>query len=237
MEKLFELHRSLGIERSVIVQSARFGADNSLVELAIKSGGGRYLGVGIVDIDVSDTELGRMSLAGFRGVRFNFMRHIEQAASIEAVMELTPRLARAGLHLQIHFESELVHVLAPHLLRSEVPVVIDHMGRVDATRGSHNPDFLAFKRLVEDERFYIKVSGIDRIDRVPPYSHGLLLAKELVSRFPSRCVWGTDWPHLNHTHQPDDSQLFNLIGEIAPDNQLRYQLLVSNPAKLYGFPL
>jgi 2-pyrone-4,6-dicarboxylate lactonase len=39
-EKLFALHRLLGIERCVIVQSTMHGLDNRVVEDAIAAGGG-----------------------------------------------------------------------------------------------------------------------------------------------------------------------------------------------------
>lgn len=234
-EALFELHQSLGIARSVIVQSARHGQDNSAVEDAIHSGGARYLGVAIVGVDVDDAELLRLASAGFRGVRFNFMRHLSRAEPIEAVIELTPRLARAGLHLQVHFESDLIHSLAPHLLRSHVPVVIDHLGRVDASRGPDHADFAALMRLMGDERLRVKVSGVDRIDRTPPYAQAVELAQRLVASFPERCLWGTDWPHLNHHHQPDDRQLAALTAAIAPDPVARHRLLVSNPESFYRF--
>jgi len=236
MSALFALHRSLGIDRSVIVQSARHGKDNSIAEQAIRAGGGRYLGVAIVGTDAEDAELARLAQAGFRGVRFNFMRHLAAADPIEAVIALTPRLARAGLHLQVHFESELIHTLGPALLRSHVPVVIDHMGRVDAAKGPDHDDFAALMRLMRDERFLVKVSGIDRVDREPPYTHGVALARLLVASFGNRCLWGTDWPHLNHNHQPGDRQLAALTAAIAPDPQALHRLLVINPESFYRFP-
>ncbi len=234
-EALFDLHQTLGIARSVIVQSARHGTDNFALEDAIRAGGPRYLGVAVVGVDVDDAELLRLASAGIRGVRFNFMRHLSRAEPIEAVIELTPRLARTGLHLQVHFESDLIHSLAPHLLRSEVAVVIDHLGRVDASRGPDHADFAALMRLMGDERFHTKVSGVDRIDRTPPYAQAVELARLVVASFPHRCLWGTDWPHLNHHHQPDDRQLAALTAAIAPDPQARHRLLVSNPESFYRF--
>lgn len=239
-ETLFALHRSMGIQRCVIVQSITHGTDNRVVEDAIAAGNGRYLGVALIDADVSDAELLRLAEAGFRGVRFNFMRHIAGSASLDAVLALTPRLAAVGMHLQVHFESELVHELSGPLQRSRVPVVIDHMGRVDATRGPEHADFQGLLKLLENPRFYVKVSGIDRIDaKAPPehrYRHGIELARLLVERFPERCVWGTDWPHPNHTHIPDDGVLVDALSEIAPSAKLQEHLLVKNPGFLYKFP-
>lgn len=235
-EALFALHRHLGVSRCVIVQSACHGFDNRAVEDAIAAGGGNYLGVALAPADVSDSELSRLAAAGFRGVRFNFMRHLA-GAGVEDVLALTPRLAAVGMHLQVHFESSLVHSVGQQLQASAVPVVIDHMGRVDAQRGADHADFQGLQQLLaKNPQFHVKVSGIDRIDSQPPYLHGKPLARQLVERFPAQCLWGTDWPHPNHSHVPDDGQLVDALADIAPTLALRQALLVDNPQRLYQFP-
>ena len=238
-ETLFALHRHLGIGRCVIVQSAVHGFDNRAVEDAIAAGGGRYLGVALVSANVADAELQRLAAAGFRGVRFNFMKHLAAAASLEEIIALTHRLKAAGLHLQVHFESSLVHSLAGPLARSAVPVVIDHMGRVDAALGADHADFAALHALLANPLFYVKVSGIDRIDpqahSAPPYTRGVALARTLVESYPERCLWGTDWPHPNHTHVPDDGVLVDALARIATTPARLQQLLVDNPQRLYRF--
>jgi 2-pyrone-4,6-dicarboxylate lactonase len=238
-EALFALHAKLGIGRCVIVQSAVHGFDNRAVEDAIAAGGGRYLGVALVPVDVADAELARLAGAGFRGVRFNFMKHLAGAPDVASVVALTPRLRAHGLHLQVHFASELVHELGAPLAKSAVPVVIDHMGRVDARRGADHADFRALFALLANPLFRVKVSGIDRIDATPTaapgYDAGVALARRLVEAYPERCFWGTDWPHPNHTHVPDDAALVEALGRIAPSQPLREQLLVTNPANFYRF--
>jgi len=233
-ETLFALHRELGITRCVIVQSAVHGFDNLVVEDAIAAGGGRYLGVALVPANVADSELRRLAEAGFRAVRFNFMRHLAASASMDEIVALTHRLKNAGLHLQVHFESSLIHSLAEPLSRSAVPVVIDHMGRVDASLGAGHADFAALHALLANPLFHIKVSGIDRIDPQPPYARGLSLARTLVESYPDRCLWGTDWPHPNHTHVPDDGALVDALARLATPEHLQ-KLLVDNPQRLYSF--
>jgi 2-pyrone-4,6-dicarboxylate lactonase len=142
-------------------------------------------------------------------------------------------------HLQVHFESELIHELSAPLRLSKVPVVIDHMGRVNAVLGAAHADFKGLLRLLENSNFHVKVSGIDRIDaKAPPeerYRHGVALARMLVERFPEQCLWGTDWPHPNHTHIPDDGALVEALAQIAPDEGRLDRLLVENPQTLYRF--
>jgi len=152
-EKLFAMHAVLGIEHCVIVQSTCHGFDNSAVADAIRAKNGAYCGVALAPAAVDDRELQRLGGLGFRGVRFNFMQHLGAGSKIEDVIALSQRLAPLDMHLQVHFESPMIHELAPWFRKSAVPVVIDHMGRVDASRGVDQPDFRA---LLADNprRFY-----------------------------------------------------------------------------------
>jgi 2-pyrone-4,6-dicarboxylate lactonase len=238
-DTLYALHRTLGIERCVIVQSVVHGMDNSVVEDAIAHGEGRYLGVALVPVDVPDVELARLAQAGMRGVRFNFMPQLGVGVDVREVLALTPRLAAHGLHLQVHFESAGVHELGPWLVQSQVPVVIDHMGRVDARLGAQHEDFQALMRLLDAPDVWVKLSGIDRIDaHAAPeerYKQGVALAQQMWRAHGDRCVWGSDWPHPNHTHIPDDAALVNAISMIVPDEAAQQALLVDNPQRLYRF--
>jgi 2-pyrone-4,6-dicarboxylate lactonase len=236
-EKLFALHAMLGFTRSVIVQSACHGFDNSVVADALADKAGACRGVALLPLTVSDTELARLDSQGFRGVRFNFMKHLGKSASIEEVIGFTPRLAAAGWHLQIHLDPRLLEGMIPALKRSAVRVVIDHMARIDASLGLDQPAFQALLDLMKDDRFWVKVSGCERASREgPPYSDAIPFAQTLAGHFGDRVLWGTDWPHPNFSGPiPDDGQLADLIAQIAPSQTARQALLVDNPARLYGF--
>jgi 2-pyrone-4,6-dicarboxylate lactonase len=81
----------------------------------------------------------------------------------------------------------------------------------------------------------VKVSGIDRIDSKPPYQQGIPFANYLVRNYTDRCVWGSDWPHPTETQKPDDAKLLDLITRWTESEAVIKQILVSNPAELYGF--
>jgi len=236
-EKLFALHAMLGIDHCVVVQSSCHGFDNAVVADAIAAKNGAYCGVALLPPAVDEAELRRLDAVGFCGVRFNYMKHLGQGAPIEEVIALGGRLADFGWHLQIHFESALIEELAPWLERSAVPVVIDHMGRVDASLGLDQPDFRRLLRLLRDSRFWVKVSGVERSSRRPaPYEDAIPFARTLVAEFGDRTLWGTDWPHPNVASGiPDDGVLVDLLAEIAPSAAQRQALLVDNPQRLYAF--
>ncbi len=235
-EKLFALHAMLGIGHCVIVQSTCHGFDNRVVAEAIAAKNGDYCGVALVPPAVDDAELRRLDSQGFCGVRFNFMSHLGKRPAIEDAIALTPRLAKLGWHLQVHFEASLIDELAPWLKRSAVPVVIDHMGRVDASLGLEQPAFGRLLDLMRDPRFRVKVSGSERISRrAAPWEDAIPFARKLVAEFPERTLWGSDWPHPNLAAVPDDGVLVDLLSEIAPSEKERKALLVDNPRSFYRF--
>ncbi len=235
-EKLFALHAMLGIRHCVIVQSTCHGFDNRVVADAIAAKKGDYCGVALLPATVEEAELKRLDALGFCGVRFNFMTHLGRGAGIEEAIALGERLAKIGWHLQVHFEAALIEDLAPWLARSAVPVVIDHMGRVDASLGLDQAPFRRLLDLMSDPRFRVKVSGSERISRRPsPWEDAIPFARKLVAEFGDRCFWGSDWPHPNLAAIPDDGVLVDLLSEIAPSENERKALLVDNPRSFYRF--
>ena len=93
--------------------------------------------------------------------------------------------------MQIHTEAELIADLTPALKRSPVPVVIDHMGRIDASLGLDQPAFRALLALLDDTNVWVKVSGADRVTRQgPPYADAVPFARKLVADFGDRCRLG-----------------------------------------------
>jgi 2-pyrone-4,6-dicarboxylate lactonase len=235
-ETLFALHEHLGIERGVVVQSAAHGLDNSAAADLIAAQPGAYRGIALVRPDATTDELRRLGTRGFVGARFQFMKHLGSGATMEQIMTFATRLADVDWHLQIHMENELIGQVAPALMRSPVPVVIDHMGRVDASRGIDQEPFRDLLRLLEDPKVWVKVSGSERISRDgSPWSDAVPFGRKLVEAGGDRVVWGTDWPHPNLKEVPDDGVLVDLIAEIAPTEAARRALLVDNPRRLYRF--
>ena len=235
-DKLYALHTHLGIERGVVVQSAVHGYDNSAAADLMK-GKKQYLGIALVPPDAPSPILSTLHSEGFRGARFQYMRHLGQAVPIEDVLRFAARLAEIGWHLQIHLEADLLEGMSAALRRSPVPVVIDHMARIDASQGVDQAPFKSLLRLLEDRNIWVKVSGVERASRAgPPYADAVPFARKLVEDFGERVLWGTDWPHPNHHGPiPDDGELVDVLAQIAPAEAQRRRLLVDNPARLYGF--
>lgn len=237
-ETLFALHAMLGIERGVIVQSSSHGYDNTVVADAIAKKPDAYTGVALAPTSISDATLRRLDAQGLCGVRFNYMKHLGGGAPLDDVIALSKRLAPIGWHLQIHMDSALIAEMSPKLKQSAVPVVIDHMGRINASLGLDQAPFRHLRELLQDDRFWVKVSCCERASRKgAPYADAVPFARALVSEFGDRALWGTDWPHPNVIGGiPDDGMLVDLLAQIAPSEAERLALLVDNPARFYHFP-
>jgi 2-pyrone-4,6-dicarboxylate lactonase len=232
---LVDRHMFLGIERGVVVQSAAHGFDHSAAADFLADHAGSYVGVALAPVTADMADLKKLHGQGFRGVRFNFVQHLGSAPALSDVMKLATKLAVLGWHLQLYVEPSMIVKMTPELKLSPVPVVIDHMGKIDASHGLDQPGFTHLLKLMDDKRFWVKVSGLERASRQgAPYADSMPFARKLVAEFGDRVVWGSDWPHPNVEGVPDDGVLVDLIAEFANEAQ-RQALLVDNPQKLYGF--
>lgn len=236
-EGLFALRDFLGLSRNVIVQATCHGNDNRALVDALGASGGLARGVASVGVDVTDDELDALHVAGVRGVRFNFLKRLVDSTPKDVFLAIANRIARLGWHVVVYFEAQDLPDLRPFLRMIPTPIVIDHMGRPDVSKGVNNPDFQDFLALMRSrDDIFCKVSCPERLSKTGPdgYDDVVPFARLIVETFPARVLWGTDWPHPNMTtHAPDDGALVDMIPRIAPTPQLQEQLLVTNPMQLY----
>jgi len=223
------LQERLGLSRAVFVQASCHGTDNSAMVDAIGHGNGRYAGVAMIDESFSDADVGRLHEAGVRGTRFNFVAHLGGAPELDVFWRIVERVVPFGWHIVLHFDAKDLPSYAELLDRMPCPFVIDHMARVPTSDG--------IDQAPNDERAWVKISGAERLtaDGPPPYDDVVPFAQALIAAAPDRVLWGTDWPHPNVRHMPDDGDLVDLVAAFAPDEELRHRILVTNPEALYDF--
>jgi predicted TIM-barrel fold metal-dependent hydrolase len=118
-----------------------------------------------------------------------------------------------------------------------VPVVVDHMGRMDYRHGVNHSGFQALVRGVGEGRLWAKVSGTYRLAASPPdYVEAKPFHDALVAANPDNLVWGSDWPHPRPEGPvPDAKHLLDLFCEWTRE-PARAAILSANPARLYDFP-
>ena len=231
------LQQRLGLSRAVFVQASCHGTDNAAMVDALVRGKGRYAGVAMIDESFGEADIGALHDAGVRGTRFNFVAHLGGAPSLDVFWRLVDRVQPFGWHIVLHFDAKDLPRYAELLDRMPCPYVIDHMARVDAVAGLGQEPFEALLDLMRDERAWVKVSGAERLTagRTPPYDDVVPYAQALIAAAPDRILWGTDWPHPNVRHMPDDGDLVDVLAAFAPDESARNRILVTNPETLYDF--
>lgn len=235
-ENLAQLHRILGLERAVIVHASCHGADMRVTLDAIARSGGRFRGTAIIDESCTEREFEHMHEGGVRGVRFNFVKHLGGRPEVGFFRRTVERLKGLGWHLILHLDAEDIVEFEAMFRRIPVPMVIDHMGRVNAAQGLEQKPFKLLLDFMRNENAWVKVCGAERVSAAgPPFHDAMPFARALVQAAPERVLWGTDWPHPNVKHMPNDGDLMDLVPLMAPDPGTQRKLLVENPARLYGF--
>jgi predicted TIM-barrel fold metal-dependent hydrolase len=225
---------ALGIERSVLVHPSIYGTDLSSLVDTLAACRDWMRGVAVIDESFDDAALARLDRAGVRGVRFNVL--FKGGTPLAQARVIGERIARYGWHVQLLID------LAGHASFYQdwkdfpVPVVVDHMGHMAAGRGVDAPGFQGMLRMLAEGRCWVKLSGAYRNSALGhPYADTLPFVRALVKTNPEQLVWGTDWPHPAVRVMPNDGDLVDLLSEWLPSEALREQVLVRNPARLYGF--
>lgn len=236
-EKLRQLHDTLGLERAVIVQASCHGTDNSAMLDAIAASDGRYRGVCNADDSFTESQFAELHAGGIRGVRFNFVKHLGGAPDLDKMRAIIEKVRHLPWHVELHFDAKDLLEYESVLDEIPLPVVIDHMGRAPVVDGVGQAPFQSLlSKLRNSENLWVKVSGSERLSATgPPFSDALVFARACIDAAPDRVIWGTDWPHPNVKVMPNDGDLVDLIPQMAPTIDLQRQLLVDNPARLFGF--
>jgi predicted TIM-barrel fold metal-dependent hydrolase len=249
LKDLLGLHRALGIERRVIVHPSVYGSDmRCSLEAASTIADSTRL-VAVIDASTDDAALERMHAAGVRGVRINLHTQgvFDPREAGRQLLWTQDRIRRFGWHLQLFAGVEVIVRLGAELDRLQLPLVIDHWGKVDAARGPVDPEFTALMRLLETRPVWVKLSAPERISQRPDFEDVPPLLREYVRRAPDRLVWGSDWPHtallragrdreaVEPFRSVDDGAGLNRLADWLGDAELLAAVLSGNPARLYGF--
>ena len=235
-EGLQKLHAILGFERAVIVHASCHGSDMRATLDGIKRSKGAYRGTAIIDESYSEKDFQRMQDGGIRGVRFNFVQHLGGRPDMAFFHRTVARLKDMGWHLIVHLDAQDLVELRDMFMKIPVPMVIDHMGRVQASKGLDQEPFRVLLDFMKNQNTWVKVCGAERVSsKGPPFDDAVPFARALIAAAPDRILWGTDWPHPNVKIMPNDGDLVDLFPLMAPEPELQRRILVDNPARLYGF--
>jgi predicted TIM-barrel fold metal-dependent hydrolase len=230
------LQQRIGTARTVVVQPAAYGTDNRVTLDAIALLGDAR-GVAVVHPMITDAELKALAQGAIRGIRFTQFDPRTAVTTFDMIEPLARRVNDLGWHVQIHMRGDQIVDAASLWDRLPCPIVFDHLGRLPQPAGVDYPAFAIIRRLIDQGRTWVKVSGayLDTKVGPPSYADVTKVAQAFVKAAPERMVWGSDWPHPSASPKPDDAGLLDLLLEWAPDELTRHRILLENPQALYGF--
>ena len=229
---------TLGIDRTVQVNASVYGPDNSVtLDLIAALGQQRARGVVGLSPNATHAHVERLHAGGMRGVRLS--TSVKGYGGTDAIEPMSKTIRPFGWHLQLHVGNSAE--LAEHearIVKLEVPVVFDHLGCVRGSEGVSSPGFQALVRMLKSrDDFWVKISSwYRRSDTGAPYDDMKPIAQALIAARPERCVWGSNWPHPEcRVAIPNDGTLLDQFCDWVGDEAVLKQILVDNPAQLYGF--
>lgn len=235
----------IGIDRGVVVQPSAHGFDNTATLDAIAKKGGRFRGIARVDDTTTAEELKKLHEGGMRGVRFNLLDRSAGNIKLMVFDRVIERVVEFGWSVDLHIDPKNLVEQERRIRALPVPVVFDHLARIDPADELGQEAFQLLLDFLKDERFWVKLTGADKISRTDSrsdkglfYTDVVPFARALIEAAPDRVIWGTDWPHSNifvPGKTPNDGDLLDLLSEFAPDESVRHKILVENPSRLYGF--
>ena len=231
---------TLGVQRAVLVQPSVYANDNRALVAALATDPQHLRGVAVVNPGISDDELQALHDAGVRGLRCNIvdLASAKGALPIDELHQLAQRIAPLKWHLELLMHVNEFPNLASDLGDLPVDLVLGHLGYMPTRHSTQDPGFQNLLSLVREGKAWVKLTGSYRISQhsSPPYADVQPFAEALLHANPARLLWGSDWPHVMvKGPMPNDADLCNLLGDWVSDAQLRENIFVENPAKLYEF--
>ena len=186
-----KMHRALGIERGVVVQSTAYGLDHQAALDALEEGGGNYRGIGVIDETVSDAELQKLHDAGFRGARFNFYKAVKFAPSLDSFAHSVSRLEEMGWFAKLHLGTGDLFEYDSVFSKLKINVIIDHMGRPDMELGLKDPQRSENRGAAQDRNWWIMLSnGHKQSKQGFPWDDEIPVARAYIEAAPDRVIWG-----------------------------------------------
>ena len=238
------------LDRVVIVQPSFYGVDNSCMLDSLNALGGAGRGVAVVDQESSKEELLALSKQGVRGLRINLesagVRDLKAIGF--ALAHWAERAALVDWHLQVYASLETIVAAAPYIGKLAVPIVLDHFAMVQDSTPPGDSRLEAVLELVRSGQAYVKLSAPYRLHSSESEDSEAVaqLAAAYLQANPAMVLWGSDWPHTNREagKKAQEVSAYRQLGRDylaqglerwLPTSKLQLQILVENPARLYGF--
>ncbi len=235
VEQYLEHLERNGLSHGVLIQPSFLGTDNHFMVEALRRYPQRLRAVAVVDADIAEAQLDELAEAGVVGIRLNLIgRTLTDYAGPEWTA-LFERLGARGWQVEIQRGIDDIALVVPPLLACGVSVVIDHFGLPTGGIDTGKPNHRAFLELLGHERVWLKLSAAYRSQSDLAQATAALAQARQAAGGIERFLWGSDWPNTQFEQQTRYEEQLAFIEALLPDAGERAQVLIHNPAKLFGF--
>lgn len=234
-EQYLALLARLGLSNGVLVHPSAYGDDYALLFDALAELP-QLRGV-IVARPGALPSLKGLRDKGIRALRYSHRsgagNNFAGSASFEDLQQMAGDLADAGLHAELWTDCKVLPDIAAQLKQLPVPVVIDHMGGFDISAGVGDAGFQTLLSLLAGGKAWVKLCAYRNLFTVADQDLGQPFQDAMIKANPAQLVWGSDWPHLRVTPEPDALQLLDTFKRWTADELLAQRILRDNPDALY----
>lgn len=238
VEDYRRMRATLGLERTVVVQSSVYGFDHAaLIDTLEQLGEETTRGVAAVGPEVGDGELADLEAAGCVATRFQ-MRDPWRLIEWADTNSLAARVHdRHQWDVELQMDGRFLMEVEDRIRSWPGRVILDHIGCFMGPVSERDPALRALLRLIDADKVWVKLSGPEESDpQTPRYPHAERIARILIKFAPERMVWGSNWPHPNaFDAPPQDRHLLDLLNRWCEDESLRDRILVDNASTLWRF--
>ena len=194
------------------------------------------VGIATLDLNATDNELENLKASGVVGAQF-FMKAGENKYQWDDAERLAWRIHDLGWHVDLKIDGSDLHEVEQRLASWPGYIILHHIGLFLRTKTLKQRGFKALTRLIDRDKIWVKLSA--------PYNSsrkGLIndpevadIARALINWAPERMVWGTNWPHPEHSDTKlNDFELYQMFCDWIPEQSRRKMILSENPVTLYG---
>ncbi|WP_043530354.1 amidohydrolase family protein [Litchfieldella xinjiangensis] len=237
VEDYRQVQKRLGLERVVVTQPNAYQRDNSaLLEALTQLGVQTARGVAAVTPETPTETLREWHEKGVRGARI--MNLPGGAVTQDSMLDVERLIRPLGWHLMVQFNGRYLDDYLDGLQRIEGEYIIDHIGKFMDPVPADDRRVDDILRLMDRGNAWFKIcAGYEAsVTGGPHYEDIGAIAKRVIAHAPERIIWGSNWPHVGVPREqyPDDAEQLDVLLEWA-EPEVRQQILVDNPARLYGF--
>lgn len=237
VEDYRQVQKRLGLERVVVTQPNAYQRDNSaLLEALTQLGVQTARGVAAVTPETPTKTLREWHEKGVRGARI--MNLPGGAVTQDSMLDVERLIRPLGWHLMVQFNGRYLDDYLDGLQRIEGEYIIDHIGKFMDPVPADDRRVDDILRLMDRGNAWFKIcAGYEAsVTGGPHYEDIGAIAKRVIAHAPERIIWGSNWPHVGVPREqyPDDAEQLDVLLEWA-EPEVRQQILVDNPARLYGF--